>query len=72
MKIHVLSSITIIVIMIMSMTGCTSQNAYDSPRYQQELDCQNMQGTDRDDCIRRAGMSYAEYQRQLNKQQPQK
>jgi hypothetical protein len=72
MKIHLLSSITIIVIMIMPLTGCTSQNAYDSLRYHQELDCQKMQGADRDDCIRRSGMSYDEYQRQLNEQQPQR
>jgi hypothetical protein len=72
MKIHLLSSFTIIVITIISITGCTSQNAYDSLRYHQELDCQKIQGADRDDCMRRFGMSYDEYQRQLDKQQPQK
>jgi len=52
------------------MPGCTTQNAYDSIRYNRELDCQKMQGEDRDDCMRRSGMSYDEYQRQLKSQKP--
>ena len=55
--------------MLQSVTGCTTQNAYDGLRYNRELECQKMQGTDRDDCMRRSGMSYDEYQRELNQQQ---
>ena len=61
-----LLNIATINFMILSVTGCTSQNAYDNLRYHQEQDCQKMQGADRDDCIRRSDMSYDEYQSQLN------
>jgi hypothetical protein len=71
MNIRLLSRTTIIVSMILSVASCTTQNAYDSLRYNRELDCQKMQGMDRDDCMRRSGMSYDEYQRQM-KNQPQK
>jgi hypothetical protein len=50
------------------MAGCTTQNVYDSIRYNRELDCQKMQGLGRDDCMSRLGMSYEEYQRQLKSQ----
>lgn len=64
MKICLLNIATII-FMILLVTGCTTQNAYDSLRYHQEQDCQKMQGTDRDACMRRSDMSYDEYQSQL-------
>jgi hypothetical protein len=58
------------VILLMACSGCTGRTAYDSLRYNRELDCQKMQGTaDREECLKKSGMSYDEYQRQLNKQQ---
>lgn len=59
-------------IMVLFVTGCSTQNAYDSLRYHQDLDCQKMQGADRDECMKRAGTSYNEYQRQLNQQKQDK
>ena len=50
--------------------GCGPRTAYDSLRYRQDMQCQNLQGYDRDECERRSGMSYDEYQRQL-KERPQ-
>jgi hypothetical protein len=49
--------------------GCTARTAYDGLRYNQELNCQKMQGADRDDCVRRSDMSYDEYQRHLKAKQ---
>ena len=66
MKISLLSMTTIVLILL--VTGCTTQNVYDSFRFNRELECQQMQGIDRDDCMRRTGMSYDEYQRQLKQQ----
>jgi hypothetical protein len=63
---------TSIIAVIYFTIGCSSQNAYDSLRYQQDLDCQKMQGADRDDCMRKSDMSYDEYQRQLKNQPQQK
>jgi len=57
---------------ILSLAACTSQNAYNSLRYYQEQDCQKMEKVDRDDCIRRSGMSYDEYQQQMKKQEQEK
>ena len=57
------------VITLLSLTACTSQNAYNSLRYYQEQDCQRMEKTDRDDCMRRSGMSYDEYRQEMKKQE---
>ena len=58
--------------LILSLTACTTENAYNSLRYYQEQDCQSMQKTDRDDCMRRSGMSYDEYQQEMKKQEKDK
>ncbi len=34
--------------MLVILYGCSSQNVYDSIRYNRELECQKMQGRDRD------------------------
>ncbi len=54
--------------LILSLQACTTENANNSLRYYQEQDCQSMEKTDRDDCMRRAGMSFDEYQQQMEKQ----
>jgi hypothetical protein len=50
-------------------SGCSTRNIYDGIRFHQELDCSQLRGADRDDCFRRSGMSYDEYQRQLKERQ---
>ena len=59
----------ILMFILLTGAGCTSQNAYDSLRYHQELECQKIQGSERDDCMRKSDMSYDEYQLQLKKLQ---
>jgi hypothetical protein len=62
----ILKSTTIsLMILLPAGVGCTARTAYDGLRYNQELNCQKMQGADRDDCLKRSDMSYDEYQRQL-------
>jgi len=56
-------------LLIMTGAGCTTRTVYDSLRVQQEMECQKLQGADRDECARRSGMSYDEYQRQLKERQ---
>ncbi len=52
--------------------GCSGRTAYDSLRYNQDLRCQEMQGSDRNDCMQRNQMSYDEYQRQLKEREQKK
>ena len=61
----------LIIAMFFILNGCSSQNVYDSIRYNRELECQQLQGTDRDECSKRSEMKYDEYKRQLENQ-PQK
>jgi hypothetical protein len=53
--------------LLMVAIGCGSnaRYLYDGIRFHQEIDCSKLQGSDRDECYRRSGMSYDEYQRQL-------
>jgi len=70
MKIHILSRFAITAFLILSATGCTTQNVYDGLRYNRDLECREIQGSsERAECLRGSGMSYDEYQRELNKQQ---
>ena len=60
----------LLMILLLAGIGCTARTAYEGLHYNRELDCQKMQGTaEREECSTRSGMSYDEYQRQLNKQQ---
>jgi hypothetical protein len=52
--------------------GCGARNYYDGLRLGQEMDCQKLQGADRDDCARKSGMSYDEYQRRLKDREQKK
>ena len=62
--------VIVMAILLAACSGCTTRTAYDSLRYNREMECQKMQGTaDREECSKRAGMSYDEYQRQMNEQQ---
>jgi len=64
------ANVIVMAILLTACSGCTARTAYDSLRYNRELDCQKMQGTaDREECSKRSGMSYDEYQRQMNEQQ---
>jgi hypothetical protein len=62
-------------LLIMTGDGCGPRGArsmYEGLRLYQEMDCQSLQGADRDDCSRRAGMSYDEYQRLLKEREQDK
>lgn len=52
-------------LLIALIYGCGPRNIYDSLRFHQEMGCEKLQGADRDECSRRSGMSYDEYERQL-------
>jgi hypothetical protein len=58
-----------LMVLLSASVGCTARTAYDGLRYNQELNCQKMQGSDRDNCLKRSDMSYDEYQRQLKTKQ---
>ncbi len=44
----------ILAMLLTAVSACTTQNAYNSLRVHHELDCQQMQGADRGDCMRRS------------------
>ena len=58
----------VLMLLLGTEVGCTARTAYDSLRLHNEIECQKMQGPERDDCLKRSSMSYDEYQQQLNKQ----
>lgn len=65
---HRVRSITIAAMILFTVVGCT-QVAYDTLRNSRSFDCQKLQSSaDREECMKRADMSYEEYQRQLDKQ----
>jgi hypothetical protein len=53
-------------------TGCGPRHFFDGLRFGQEMDCQKLQKSDQDECLRRSGMSYDEYQRQLKEREKEK
>lgn len=55
-------------LLIATASGCGPRNVYDGLRYNRELECRKLQGRDQSECLRRSGMSYDEYQRQLKEQ----
>ena len=57
--------LTCALFLMATSSSCTTRTAYDSLRYNQELECQKLQGADQQECLRRTGMSYDEYQMQL-------
>jgi 3-hydroxy-3-methylglutaryl CoA synthase len=58
-----------VILLIALGSGCGAKNVYDSLRFYQETECQKLQGADRDECYKRAEMSYDEYQRQLKERE---
>ncbi len=54
-----------VALLIVTLSGCTTRNVYDTLRIQQEMECQKLQGADQAECERRSEMSYDEYQKQL-------
>jgi hypothetical protein len=50
-------------------SGCGTRNVYEGLRMHQDLQCQELQGSDRNECLRRNEMSYDEYQRQLKERE---
>ena len=66
MKLIALTGTTLLILM---NAGCTTRNMYEGLRMQQDMECQSLQGANRDECERRSGMSYDEYQRQLKERE---
>lgn len=60
------------ILLTLTSVGCTARTVYESIRVQQEMKCQKLPGADRDECARRSGMNYDEYQRQLNEERKDK
>lgn len=58
-------TVTTAMLLIVMNAGCTAQNYYEGLRMRQEMECRSMQGADREECERRSGTTYDEYQRQL-------
>lgn len=48
-----------------ALSGCSNEVVYNSLRSNQELNCSKLPRSDRDECYRKSGMSYDEYERQL-------
>lgn len=61
-------SLLFTMLLIVTVAGCGPRNVYDGLRYNREMECQKLQGRDQSECLRRSGMSYDEYQRQLREQ----
>lgn len=62
------ADLIVVMLLLTACSGCTARTAYESLHYNRELDCQKMLGTaDREECLKRSGMSYDEYQHRLNK-----
>jgi hypothetical protein len=62
----------IFTILLLAMcSGCAS-SLYEGLRHGQEMDCYNLQGFERDECLQRTSMSYDEYQRQLKERDQKK
>ncbi len=59
-------------ILCVALAGCAPRTVYDSFRFRQQLDCQQLRGADRDACLKRSEMSYDEYQRRLKEEEPGK
>jgi hypothetical protein len=56
-------------LLIALFSGCGTRNIYEGLRFYQEMDCEKLQGADRDECSRRSGMSYDEYERRLKERE---
>ncbi len=60
------------ILLTVTCAGCGSRNFYEGFRIQQEMECQKLQRPEQDECLRRSGMSYDEYQKQLKERQVDK
>lgn len=54
-----------IVLLILFIYGCSGRSMYDTLRTYQEMRCNELQGHDREECLRQSGLTYDEYQKQL-------
>jgi hypothetical protein len=65
-------AIPTIVLLFALSAGCGTRSAYESLRYRQDIECQKLYGTEKDDCMRRSAPSYDEYQRRTREHQDDK
>jgi hypothetical protein len=61
-----------VMLFVTTISGCATRNIYEGLRMQQEMECQSRPGANPEECFRRSGMSYDEYQRQLDERQKNK
>jgi hypothetical protein len=64
--------ISLVLVLAALAAGCTARSYYEGFRQHQEIDCQRLQGMERENCLKQSGMSYDEYQRQLKDHPPDK
>jgi hypothetical protein len=60
-----------VTVLFLVLAGCSAETVYNSLQSAQEMECSKLPRSDQEECYRRAGMSYDEYQRQL-KEHPAK
>jgi hypothetical protein len=65
-------ALILVLLFLATISSCTKRTVYDSLRYSQEMECQKLQGADQQECLKRAGMSYDEYQKQLKEHPTQR
>jgi hypothetical protein len=64
--------VVLFILAIVASTGCAARDYYGMLNVQQEMNCEQRPGADRDECSRQSGMSYDEYQRLLKERQQDK
>jgi hypothetical protein len=69
-----MKALSLIAAILIAVTccGCASRNYYEGLRLRQDMDCRGLRGADGDECARKSGMSYDEYQRQLKEREQKK
>lgn len=49
------------------LSSCTKRNIYEGIQVNERRQCEELRGTDREDCLKRAEQSYDEYMRDMGK-----
>ena len=65
-----LKGLVIVVMGMAGLVGCTNEQVYDSVQTNQRNECEKLQLSQRDDCLKRLGPNYDTYEHQrdeLNK-----
>ena len=57
----------IVVILAVGISACTSHEVYDAVQTTQRNECERLQLTQREDCLKRLSPDYKEYERERQK-----